>query len=66
MRTILGVNQLTNTAVSIWYDQVQKMHHGKPDFDLVLSFDDIATLVQHLTLDLAGATRERDAIHRLS
>ena len=38
MRTILAVEQLTiYHAVSIWYDQVQKMHQSKPGFDLDLS-----------------------------
>ena len=35
--TIWAVNQLTiYHAVSIWYDQVKKMHQGEPDFDLDL------------------------------
>ena len=62
MRTILAVNPLTTYhAVSIWYGQVEKMHKRRPDFDLDLTVNDVATLVQHLTPDLAGLTRERDA-----
>ena len=38
---------------------------SEPDFDLNLSVDDVTTLVQHGTLDLAEATRERHATHRL-
>ena len=41
------------------------MHQGRPDFDLNVSVIDVATLVQHLTPDMAGVTRERDATHRL-
>ena len=65
MRTILAVNPLTTYhAVSIWYAQVEKMHQRRPDFDLDLSDNDVATPVQHLTPDLAGVTRERDATRR--
>ena len=35
------------------------MHQGKPDFDLDRSVHDMTTSVQHVTPDLAGATRER-------
>ena len=58
MRTILAVS-INNLPRSI-----KKMHQGEPDFDIDLSVNDITILVQHLTPDLAGATRERDAILR--
>ena len=37
----------------------------KSDFDLDFFVNDIATLGQHVTTDFAGATRERDATHRI-
>ena len=53
MRTILAVNQITiHHAASIWHDQVQK----------VMCDNDVTTIVQHVTQDLAP--RERDATHR--
>ena len=42
------------------------MHQGTPDFDLDSSVNDVTTLVQHATPDLAGATRGGGALHRLS
>ena len=62
MRTIWAVNQFTiSHPVSIWYDQVQKMHQGK----LILILTRLSTIVrhfvQHVTPHLAGALRERDA-----
>ena len=53
MRTMLAGNQLSIChAVSTWYNQVQKMHQSKPDFDLDLSDNDVTTLVQHVTPQL--------------
>ena len=45
------------TTLSLWYNQVQKLHQGRLDLDLDLSVNDVTTLVQHVTFDLAGATR---------
>ena len=42
------------------------MHQVELDFDLDFSVNDAtSTLVQHVTLDLAEAKRERHATHRL-
>ena len=54
MKTVLAVNQrTTHHTVSLWYNRLQKMHHGELDFDFNFSVDDVTTLVQHGTLDLA-------------
>ena len=39
-------------------------YQGEPDSELNVSSDDVTTLVQHGTPDLAAATRERDATNR--
>ena len=49
MRTALAMNPLTiYHAVSIWFNRVQKMHQGEPDFELNISVDDVSTLIQHV------------------
>ena len=48
-------------CVLIWFNRMQKVNQGEPDFDLNLSVDDVATLVLHGAPGLGEAARERHA-----